>query len=92
LVSNVVLVEEDLPLQVAVFDEVPIDDAQKSNAGASKRFGENGAQRAAAAKEYAAFEEVPLSFFAELREAGLSAVAFEIHGRVGVGSRVIRRA
>ena len=45
LLGDVVLVEEDLPLQVARLDEVAVDDADVADAGADQGVGQHGAER-----------------------------------------------
>ena len=45
------LVEQRLPLEVAQFDEIAIDDPQHSDAGADQQIGDRAAQRPAAAQQ-----------------------------------------
>jgi len=76
VLGNVVLVEEDLALQVAGFDEVAIDQAQVADPGADKRVGQYGPQRPAAAESDVTVQEPPLTLLADAVEAHLTAVAF----------------
>ena len=88
VVGDVVLVEEDLPLEVVRLDEVAVDEPDVADAGADQGVGQHGAERPAAAERDAAGQQPALARLAEAGEADLAAVAvqgveairFEGHG------------
>jgi hypothetical protein len=75
LLVGVVFVEEDLALEVGEFDEVAIDDADVSDAGAGEAVSEDAAEGAAAGEQDGAVFEALLSEFADAAEEHLFVVA-----------------
>ena len=74
------LVEQRLPLKIAQFDEIAVDDSHRSHAGADQYVGDRAAQRAAAADHRPRLRQTPLALLAQRRKAHLAGVAGEIGG------------
>ena len=72
LSRDVLLVEEDLPLEVVGLDEVAVDDPEVADAGAGEVVGQHGPERAAAAERDPAVQQGALAGFAQGREADLA--------------------
>ncbi|MEY2727522.1 MAG: hypothetical protein RLZZ458_3389 [Planctomycetota bacterium] len=75
LFGGVGFVEEDLALEVGEFDEVAIDDADVSDAGAGQAVGKYAAECTAAGKQDSAVFKALLSEFADAAEEHLFVVA-----------------
>ena len=79
---GILLVEQDLPLKVREFDEVPIDDPHEPDPSPHHRLGEHSAGRPAAADQHAGPTERGLPLRPDPGEQGLLGVA----GRDGHGA------
>ena len=84
VVADVLLVEEDLPLEVVGLDEVAVDDPEVPDARADQVIGQHGPECTAAAERDPAFQQGALAGFAQGGKADLARVAIE---RVGWRSR-----
>ncbi len=69
---DVPLGEEELALQIVVFDEVPVDDAQPAGAGPGQRACDHGPQRPAADHDHEGFTQPALPVHPDAREDGLA--------------------
>ena len=76
IASDIIFIEEYLSLEVMVFDEVPIDDADKAHTGPNERVCQNGAERPATTQRDSAGEEFLLPRLAHAMKPHLSAVTF----------------
>ena len=72
---NVLFREQGLPLQVALLDEVPIDQAESSDACTCQCLGLHRSQSPAADDDHAAAEQALLSGWADFRKENLAGVA-----------------
>ena len=73
--GGVTLVEENLPLKVAQFDQIAIDQAEKSDAGSNEHFGGGRAESTAADDQDAGTAQAHLAIAADLGEDFLAIVA-----------------
>jgi hypothetical protein len=88
VVGDVLLVEEDLPLEVVRLDEVAVDEPDVADPGADEVVRQHGAERPAAAEGDAAGHQPALARLAQPVEAdlaavtiqGVEAIRFEGHG------------
>ena len=65
LIGDVLLIEQDLPLEVVEFEEVAIDDPQEPHAGPHERIRQHRPQRPAADQRNPRFPKPPLAPLAE---------------------------
>jgi len=68
----VLLVKKDLPLQVVIFDEIPIYDSDFAHPGPHQQSGDISAECATADYDHIPLAQLYLSFFADGREHRLS--------------------
>src|SRR5208282_2238338 len=91
IVPDVLLVEEDLPLQVVGLDEITVDDSQAAHSGPRQVVGQHGPERTAAAERDLAREQGTLAGLAQGGETDLSRVTLErVVGRRGHVSSPVR--
>jgi len=75
LVRRILLVEEDLPLQIAQLNQIAIDQAHEPHTGANQQLGQRRAQRAAADQQHARLAEATLALGADLRQNALAIIS-----------------
>lgn len=75
---DIIFIEENLPLQVMVFDEIAINDANKANASPDERVGQHRTQRTATTERDPAGEQLLLPRFADTMKPHLPAVTFHL--------------
>ncbi len=72
-------IEEDLALEVAPFDKVPIDDAQVADPSPHQLLGQYGAQRTTTDENQAGAAEASLTLRSDLWQGCLTLVAIGVH-------------
>ena len=77
-VFDILFVEQDLPLEIGHLDNVPVDNDQIANAGASEEFGGHAAERAAPQYECRRFTQPSLPFLTETRKQRLAMVTGQV--------------
>ena len=73
--TNILFREQGLPLQVALLDKVPIDQAESSDACTGQRLGLHRSQSPAADDDHVAAEQAFLSGCADFRKEDLAGIA-----------------
>ena len=88
VVRHIGFVEQHLPLEVARFDEVAVDDADMPDTRAHEIVGEYRTERADSAERHAAIHDAFLTRFADTRDAHLTGISFEsvVHNRRGIAT------
>ena len=79
VLAHVLLIKENLALQVALFDEIAVDDTKIPHTRASEHVGNHGPQRPAPGNNGGGSADFLLPFFADEGEQDLAVVAVDGH-------------
>ena len=88
MVSDVLLIKQNLSLQIRQIHKVAIDDSQKSHSGANQSISQHRPQGAAATKQHPGRSNSLLSVEANSGKANLATISVQVitvHRRIGHG-------